>query len=165
MWAPPGRPELAAQPLAQQLVLRQRAAAIASGRQPPHQPPVDGLIEPVQRDLAAREPNRRLVIAVPLGLDGQRLERIGHAIAMGGAVIARRTLPCAESVHISARLLAKNLQIAPVAESPLPREAGKSASRPGYSCRRRSRSVRGQGPCGRVVEGPAGARPLIIRSI
>ena len=31
------------------------------------------------------------------------------------------SLQCAESVHISARLLAKNLQIAPVAESPFPR--------------------------------------------
>jgi hypothetical protein len=32
------------------------------------------------------------------------------------------TLQRAESAHISARLLAKNLQTAPVAESPLPRE-------------------------------------------
>ena len=47
---------------------------------------------------------------------------------------------CAESAHISARLLAKNLQTAPVAESPLPRVAGKAAPRSRCLCRKQSRT-------------------------
>ena len=39
----------------------------------------------------------------------------------GVGSLRRSDVQCAESAHISARLLAKNLQMAPVAESPLPR--------------------------------------------
>ena len=51
-----------------------------------------GLVEPVERDLAARQPNRDLVMTVPLGLDGQRLERVGDAIAMGSTRFKRPLL-------------------------------------------------------------------------
>ena len=68
---------------------RERAAAVAGGRESRHQPPVGGLVEPVERDLAARQPNRALVMTVALGLDGQRLERLGDAIAISSTRFKR----------------------------------------------------------------------------
>jgi hypothetical protein len=50
----------------------------------------------------------------------------------------------------------------------LPRLGGLARGAVRYASRHESKrpaGFRGQGPCGRVVEGPAGARPLIIRSI
>ena len=85
----------------------------------------------------------------------------------GVGLLRRSDVQCAESAHISARLLAKKLQAAPVAESPLPREGRPRAPAPRGTPEHESGSAAGGilfGVGGVILRQSPATRPRTRRS-